>query len=95
MIGKTERYKVLQMVKDGKVSPEEGEQMLAVLDKAVNIVRCPYCAKENDSTVAQCVYCNAKLPPVEPPKWAKQIEKPGFGQMIKSFIKKLFSTNKQ
>ena len=60
--GREERQRILEMVREGAVSPEQGERLLVSLEqRSAGSQRCPYCAEEIPAQVGECPECRSPL----------------------------------
>jgi hypothetical protein len=69
-----EMDRILRLVEDGKVSPAEGERLIASLESRRQTLRCPYCAESIQVGAAVCPECASPLarPTFEPAGSAEQ-----------------------
>ncbi len=59
---RAEMTRILEMVQSGRVTPEEGERLLASLEqRAGPRRRCPYCAEDISAQAVICPECNSAL----------------------------------
>ena len=57
-----EQQRILELVESGKVTPEEGERLLASLEqRSRGRQQCPFCAESIPSEIAACPECGSAL----------------------------------
>jgi hypothetical protein len=55
--------RILAMVEEGKVTPEEAERLIGSMEQRKNQVRCPFCAEAIPMGSSVCPECNTPLAP--------------------------------
>lgn len=61
MNGNQEMDRILRLVEEGKVSPAEGERLIASLEARQQTMRCPYCAESIPAGLNVCPECATPL----------------------------------
>ncbi len=56
-----ERSRILDMVAGGKVSAEEGDQLLNTIERETSTMACPFCGEDIRVEAAKCKHCNRYL----------------------------------
>ena len=58
---KDEQRRILSMVADGKISPEEGERLIGALERETATMACPYCGEDIRIEAVMCRHCGSNL----------------------------------
>lgn len=56
-----EKDRILAMVEGGKISPEEGDELIEALRASSKTVKCPYCAEEVSPRQRKCPECDSTI----------------------------------
>ena len=56
-----ERTRILGMLENGTISPEEADRLFATLDRETSTMACPYCGGEVRIEAIRCKHCRREL----------------------------------
>jgi len=56
-----ERSRILGMLENGTISPEEADRLFATLDRETSTMACPYCGGEVRIEAIRCKHCRREL----------------------------------
>lgn len=58
---KEERSRILAMLENGTVTPEDGDRLFATLDRETSTMACPYCGGDVRIEAIRCKHCHRDL----------------------------------
>lgn len=73
-----ELQRILSLVADGTITPEEGDRLVESLEKRKDSIRCPFCAERIAAGLEQCPEC-ASILRVPPPPHSPPFQQTGGG----------------